>query len=287
MSAVSVIIPTYNRAKTIVPAIESVFAQGYRDWELIVVDDGSEDDTAKVVESYGDRIRFVRQENAGPAAARNRGVELARGEWLAFLDSDDTWRPEKLARHLEFTEALGVSVCFHDLRFVRIDTGAVIESWNSYLLQSRGREPVNGLIDPAELLMAGIDVLFTTTLLMRTEAFTQAGGFAVDMPPCEDIDLYLRLARSHKFGFLAEPLAERGWASNWDGVKTYQMRIEAMRRARERGRLEGDRRFAKNAGRAMAREMRCLAGWHRERQQTLAAMGMYFQWALASTGLKS
>ena len=90
---VSVIIPTYNRAAYIVEALESVFAQTYGDCEIIVVDDGSTDDTKAVLQSHMARIRYIYQENAGVSVARNTGISAATGEWIAFLDSDDQWRP--------------------------------------------------------------------------------------------------------------------------------------------------------------------------------------------------
>jgi len=93
---VSVIIPTYNRSKFVKKAIDSVLAQMYKDYEIIVVDDGSTDNTKEVIEPYMDRIRYIYQENAGASAARNIGIKAAKGDWIAFLDSDDHWLPEKL-----------------------------------------------------------------------------------------------------------------------------------------------------------------------------------------------
>jgi len=94
---VSVVMPAYNRAKEIGAAIDSVLAQTFEDIELIVVDDGSTDATPEIVRAYGDRVRFFQQKNAGVGAARNAGVRLARGEYLASLDSDDVQFPFRLA----------------------------------------------------------------------------------------------------------------------------------------------------------------------------------------------
>ena len=98
---VSVIIPTYNRAKYITSAIDSVLSQTYNNIEIIVVDDGSNDSTREVLYRYGNKIRYVYQENLGVSAARNRGIELSKGEWIAFLDSDDVWFPKKLSVQME------------------------------------------------------------------------------------------------------------------------------------------------------------------------------------------
>lgn len=102
--SVSVVIPTYNRADRVVRAIDSVLAQTRPVDEIIVIDDGSTDDTEKIVLRYGPPVRYVRQENAGPAAARNRGIAEAQGTWIAFLDSDDRWCPEKMASQMAIFE---------------------------------------------------------------------------------------------------------------------------------------------------------------------------------------
>ena len=99
---VSVIIPTYNRGWTLQAAMDSVLAQTYLDFELIVVDDGSSDDTAEILAAYGPEVKRIRQANAGVSAARNTGIRAARGELVAFLDSDDRWLPDKLKVQVDF-----------------------------------------------------------------------------------------------------------------------------------------------------------------------------------------
>ena len=97
---VSVVIPAYNCAAYGGQAVDSVLHQTYTDWEIIVVDDGSQDDTRLILEQYGDRIRYIYQQNQGVSIARNRGIELARGEFIAFLDADDYFFPDKIAAQI-------------------------------------------------------------------------------------------------------------------------------------------------------------------------------------------
>ena len=111
---ISVIIPTYNRAGILNRAIQSVFNQTFRDFELIVVDDGSTDDTARSVASLPS-IKYLSQNHSGVSKARNLGIEHARGEWLAFLDSDDKWLPEKLERQINYANAHPEIRIFHSL----------------------------------------------------------------------------------------------------------------------------------------------------------------------------
>src|SRR5690242_13806787 len=93
---ISVVIPTFNRARCVANAVDSVLVQTFKDCEVIVVDDGSTDATAEVLKGYGNRVRVIQQSNRGVSAARNAGIRSARGEWIAFLDSDDIWNPDKL-----------------------------------------------------------------------------------------------------------------------------------------------------------------------------------------------
>ena len=104
---VSTIIPTYNRSQDVVVAVQSALDQTYPAdlHEILVIDDGSTDDTAEVLARFGDRIRYVRKPNGGVSAARNHGIDLARGEAIAFLDSDDTWAPDKIARQVALLQA--------------------------------------------------------------------------------------------------------------------------------------------------------------------------------------
>lgn len=109
---ISIILPVFNREHCVRAAVDSVLAQTCRDFELIVVDDGSTDGSRKILESYGDKIHLIVQKNAGCGSARNTGLRMARGQWIAFLDTDDTWRPEKLETQMKFLGQYGAKVCF-------------------------------------------------------------------------------------------------------------------------------------------------------------------------------
>lgn len=110
MPRISAVIPAYNAARFVCRAIDSVLAQTYPAHEVIVVDDGSQDDTARIVKRYGSAVRLVRQANAGPGAARNHGARISTGEWIGLLDADDAWLPEKLERQVPFMSDSGVGL---------------------------------------------------------------------------------------------------------------------------------------------------------------------------------
>lgn len=202
MPEVSVIIPTYNRSCMLAQAMRSVLAQTHRDFELVIVDDGSTDNTRDVVEGFGDpRIRYIWQENQERSAARNRGVAEASCDLAAFLDSDDLWFPEKLEVQLPvFREGRDVGLVYsycvridergdfpYPQDFLRDDTGVAIQNMHSALL-------------------AGNAVL-TPSVIVRKELFELAGGFDRSLSTSEDWDLWIRLSELCDFGFVPRPLA--------------------------------------------------------------------------------
>ena len=201
---VSVIIPTYNRAALICETLDNVFSQTYRNFELIVVDDGSTDETQSRLRQYGGRIRIVTQANAGPSAARNRGIEVAYGEIIAFQDSDDLWQPTKLERQVALLGKMDTSVpcclCNAVMRFVnRKETTSFAIS----LMRPRHEEGV--WLNVPEVLATRF-VLFNQTAAIRREALERVGGFDEDLKYLEDYDLPLRLALEGPWAFIREPL---------------------------------------------------------------------------------
>jgi glycosyltransferase involved in cell wall biosynthesis len=189
---VSVIIPTYNRSHYLGKAIDSVLTQSYGDYELIVVDDGSTDDTQDALAMYRNAIKLIRQENGGASSARNTGIRAARGEWVAFLDSDDEWLPEKL-----YTQMRSVvekdTTCLHTTNysvFSAEKNGHVSRIMTGF---SRLRS-VPRLIEHPLNYQIKYGLARTPCVLVRKEALFRAGLFDERMTIYEDQDLMCRLA---------------------------------------------------------------------------------------------
>lgn len=204
MPAVSVIVPTYNCAWRLVRALESVAAQGWphRHLELIVVDDGSSDDTAECVRAFAARTdiatRYVFQQNAGPAAARNHGLRLARGTAVAFLDADDRWHPQKLERQVPLLHGrVGLAYCAN--RYVDADDRP-LDAYVRDVALHRG-----------DILLALFCDFFllTSAVVLSREALDLAGCFDENLPVGEDYEFFLRVACSHHADYAAEPLLVR------------------------------------------------------------------------------
>lgn len=200
---VSVVIPAYNSAATIVRAVESVLCQCEPNLEIIVVDDGSTDGTAELLAvRYPEQVIVIRQENRGAAAARNRGIAAARGEYVAFLDADDEWMPEKLRLQIAQMEAnLGAALCFADMS--HWEHGREV---NSSYLRERGMGACGGSIFNHLLQECFI---FTPTVVVRRTVFEAVGSFDESLRICEDYDLWLRIAERFELIFVDAPLLKR------------------------------------------------------------------------------
>lgn len=184
MPKVSVIIPTYNREKLIGRAIESVLAQTHPAYEIIVVDDGSTDGTKSALAPFNGKIKYVHQANAGIAGARNRGIQESGGEYIAFLDSDDYWAPEKLAEQVRVLDACPkVGIVFAPMPIVN-EKGETL-----------GRKPAGATGKNLRELLEFWGDLPTSTVMTRRECFKKAGVFDPALPPMEDFDMWLRIAR--------------------------------------------------------------------------------------------
>ena len=194
--SVTVVIPTYNRAGQVVSAVDSVLNQSVPVQELIVVDDGSDDDTVGLLAAYGDRVKVLQQENRGVSSARNLGIEAAQGEWLALLDSDDQWLPEKLARQLTYHDANPeILVSQTDEKWVR--NGRHVNK------AKRFRQKEEGWIFAPSLAMCCVS---PSAVLIHRSVFDEVGLFDEALPACEDYDLWLRIGRRYPVGLVDEPL---------------------------------------------------------------------------------
>ena len=215
---VSIIIPAFNRESTIAASVESALAQDHPKIEVIVVDDGSTDGTIGELERFGDRIVVIRQPNAGPSAARNRGVANAKGEIVAFLDSDDLWLPGKVSRQVALMErASSRLVCCVCNAEVKGAGGYSIGNTFDYA----GIRPdfIEGVwTNPQEVLSTRF-LLFNQVVAIRREAFDLVGGFNEKLRLLEDYELSLRLSTSGDWGLIRDPLVVKYNDTNGIGVE--------------------------------------------------------------------
>jgi glycosyltransferase involved in cell wall biosynthesis len=212
---VSVIIRTYNRAYIVAEAIESALNQTYGEYEVLVVDDGSTDNTPEVVRRFQDpRLRYIRHErNRGVGAACNTGVAQARGEWIAFLDSDDLWQPDKLERQVACAlRHPEVDAVFSDIEIIE-DTNT-IPSLSSTMrsfsrLLARDRKQQEYVFSARQLYLCLLEEvpIKPTVLLVKRELLATVGPFDLTALGCEDWEFLLRLARVACFGYVDAPLA--------------------------------------------------------------------------------
>ena len=233
--AVSVVLPTYNRAHLLPRAIQSVLDQTYTDFELLVVDDGSTDETPAVMESFtDDRIRYIRYEpNRGANAARNVGIRAARAPYIAFQDSDDDWFPEKLERCMAVWEDAGPEV------------GVVYSGYWKYMDAEGNRMFIpfdwvkqrDGWIHD-ELLRNNF--VTTQAAVVRRECFDRSGYWLEGLPGKQEWELFLRISRDYQFRYIDEPLLNSRFTEG--GISNNRMRITG----RWSGSWRSTRRLRKN-----------------------------------------
>jgi glycosyltransferase involved in cell wall biosynthesis len=206
---VSVITPLYNSSAFIGATLDSLLAQTYTNWESILVDDGSTDDTARAVEPYlaDTRFKYVRQRNQGIAGARNTGLGEASGEWVCLLDHDDRWLPSKLEKQLERALADGCDIVCTDA-FIVTDS----ERW----IYSRGflevaaemaRSPRDRGVDAFGLLIR-VNFICTCSVMLRRSLFDERGVLDAESAPADDYEMWLRCMPEARIGFVGEPLVE-------------------------------------------------------------------------------
>jgi len=227
MMTVTAIIPTYNRAQLIREALDSVFAQSRQVDEIIVVDDGSTDNTPEVLRPYGDRIRYIEQRNSGPGAARNRGLKEAKGDYIAFLDSDDIWVKDKTKIQMDFFNR------HPHLDFVFGDMANFTPTKDNDMPEIKNSEVHNYFTAHSSNLERIFDCLIiesvipTPTVVFKRSCVSRIGFFDEKLKIAEDLDYWLRAARTCRFGFINAVLAKR---RRHDGnlIKDWALMMEAL-----------------------------------------------------------
>jgi len=204
MPRVSVIIPTYNCSLYLERAVESALRQTYADREIIILDDGSTDDTNSLIPQWGEKVVYLRQANAGLSTARNNAIAGSSGEFLAYLDSDDMWYPEKLARQVEYLDAHPECGIVHsDMTIVDDDDIVLFKDFH----KETGKIPAQGALDI--LNYASIQV---PTVMERRSCFDAVGGFDSRLRRVEDFLHWIQVALDgHAIGYLDETLAMYRW----------------------------------------------------------------------------
>lgn len=189
---VSVIIPTYNRANVLARALKSVLRQTYDNLEIIVVDDGSTDETEQLILKKFPQINFIKTENKGVSAARNLGVEKSSGEYIAFLDSDDEWMPEKIQKQIEMLTLEGWRWVHGEERWIR--NGVRVNQKKIH--QKSGGDIFNRALH--------LCLISPSTVVLEKKLFWDFNGFDEKFIVCEDFDLWLRILSKHEIGFVQD-----------------------------------------------------------------------------------
>jgi glycosyltransferase involved in cell wall biosynthesis len=229
---VTVIIPTYNRANLIREAIDSVFAQTYTDFEIIIADDGSTDNTAEVVAGYKDAVTFIQGTHQGAAGshARNLGLRQASGHYIGFLDSDDFWLPHKLAKQIAFMQSYPkYAWCYTDAAAFDGATGGVLYKYSDTHRMTQG--------DVLEDLFRG-NFIPSITPLIRREVFADIGEFW-PTPKLTDWDMMLRIAANHEVAYLSDVTAHvrihrQRVTDASHGMQAYEAGVNVLQRALSR-----------------------------------------------------
>ena len=216
---ISVIIPTFNRKETLKRAIQSVVMQSYTPYEIIVIDDGSDDGTKEWLKDNYPDVKYIYQMNSGVSSARNKGIKFARGDWIALLDSDDEWLPSKLKDQANEIE-LNPAAKFLHTNEIWIRNGVRVN-------QMKKHKKYGGYIFEKCLDMCRIS---PSSVLIKKDIFEKIGMFDETLKVCEDYDLWLRFASKYPVHFLDQPLIKKyGGHSDQlskvdDGIESYRIR---------------------------------------------------------------
>lgn len=221
---VSVIIPTYNRADLLERSVKSVLKQTYKNWEIIVVDDGSTDNTEDIIKKLNDvRVRYIKNEkNLGAAASRNQGVEFAKYGYVAFQDSDDVWRIDKLEKQMTYLHQNTDYDMVYCSFLKHYSNGGSLVVPNNQIGEREGDMYATLLVN---------NVIGTPTVLIRRNVFLECGGFDTELRAIEDWDFAVRVARNSQIGFVPEILVdayETQGSISYDGAAYYKARCKML-----------------------------------------------------------
>ena len=229
---VTVIIPTYNRGWILKEAIDSVLSQDFDDFELIVVDDGSKDNTIDILDGYANDIIVLRQGNRGVSAARNAGIAYASGHFIAFLDSDDLWLPGKLSRQVDFFNSNpGAMICQTEELWIR--SGKRVNPKNRH-------KKFSGMIFKHSLPLC---IVSPSAVMLKKSLLGKTGVFDESFPACEDYDLWLRISCKYSVFLINTPLIIKRGGHEDQLSKTPKLdkyRIQALKKIIESSLLSKD-----------------------------------------------
>jgi len=248
MPLISVVIPTFDRAWCILRALDSVLGQTYRDFEVWIVDDGSSDPTEELVRQRAAEerqivIHYEKTPNRGVAAARNLGIQRSGGEWIALLDSDDEWMPEKLEKQVSYMQRNpGISLIHTGEKWIR--NGIRVNAPKSY--KKFGGEV---FVSCLPVCMIG-----PSTAVFKKDLIENIGGFDEEYPVCEDYDFWLRVTARYKAGLIDEALTVK-YGGHHDQLSTTHVAMDYWR-IRSMSRLLSDTRLSPPRQEAILRELR-------------------------------
>jgi glycosyltransferase involved in cell wall biosynthesis len=284
---VSVVIPTYNRAYIIRDALQSALAQTYGDFEIIVADDGSTDDTAEVMKAFeGEKVRYLRhQTNRGCSAAYNTAIAAATGELIAVLDSDDLWKPEYLEKQVHFLEMhpkVDVVFCDLELQEKTKNFPSMMSLMHHFprMLQAKPRQE-EYVFTGREIYLCLLEEvpIKPTAAVVRKELFQKAGGFNETWPSGTDWDLFLRFSKIAEFGYINLPLAiQRRTADATHQKFREQDKLFLLNTfLKEKSHLRKDREALQAVNRGISSHCTILAGLYLENGQRRKSFSTYVQ----------
>ncbi|MFO7891418.1 MAG: glycosyltransferase [bacterium] len=192
---ISIIIPTFNRKSRIITAIDSVLRQTYQNFELIIIDDGSTDNTEKAIKSYENKVKYFYQTHRGVSAARNSGIQKSKGDYICFLDSDDEWVENKLETQVTLVRSdPQIKICYTDEIWirngVRVNPKKIHQKYSGRIYQR----------------CLPLCIISPSSVMIHRDVFEQAGRFDPQMTVCEDYDLWLRISHHYPVTFIPQPL---------------------------------------------------------------------------------